>query len=403
VTEAITQKIARRIRAEGPLTVAAYMAMALHDPVGGYYARRGPIGAEGDFTTAPEISQIFGELIGLWCAEQWRRMGRPDPVVLAELGPGRGVLMHDLLRAAGIVPGFHTALRLYLVEASPRLGVEQERRLGHARPVWVTRIEDLPGGPMLLIANEFLDALPIRQFVRGEAHWSEHMVALDPESSGDRLVFIDGPESPAATLLVPASLRHSAPGTIVEICPAALSVAGALGARFAREPGAALFFDYGYFPSRPGPTLSAVRQHRPVSAIAAPGTADLSAHVDFAAFAEAARAGGAATHGPVPQGRFLLALGAELRLAALSARASPSQRQALESGVKRLLDPGAMGDLFKVMALLSPQLPSPAGFGTDTGPALTPPCAVAQSRGVLRRHITGEPLPGQADNAGRTG
>jgi NADH dehydrogenase [ubiquinone] 1 alpha subcomplex assembly factor 7 len=359
VSEEIGHRIVRRIRAEGPLTVAAYMAMAQHDPESGYYARRSPIGVAGDFTTAPEISQVFGELIGLWCAELWERIGRPDPVVLAELGPGRGVLMGDLLRAAGTVPEFRRALRVFLVEASPVLRAEQERRLRQAEPVWVSRIEVLPDGPMLMVANEFLDALPIRQFVRGAAGWSERMVAVDPE---DQLIFLDGPESLVASLLVPGSLRQSSPGTIVEMCPAALALAGALGSRLARQPGAALFIDYGYFPTAPGPTLRALRCHRPVSALAAPGTADLSAHVDFAAFAEAARAAGAEIYGPIGQGQFLTALGAGLRLAALSARALPAQRRSLESGVKRLLDPGEMGELFKVVALVSPGLPSPAGF-----------------------------------------
>jgi NADH dehydrogenase [ubiquinone] 1 alpha subcomplex assembly factor 7 len=359
VSEEIGDRIVRRIRAEGPLTVAAYMAMALHDPEGGYYARRAPIGAAGDFTTAPEISQVFGELIGLWCAELWDRIGRPNPVVLAELGPGRGVLMSDLLRAAATVPEFRCALRIRLVEASPVLRAEQERRLRPAQPAWVSRVEELPDGPMLIVANEFLDALPIRQFVRGAGGWSERMVAVDPE---DRLVFVDGPESPAASLFVPGAISDCAPGTIVEICPAALALAGALGSRLTRQPSAALFIDYGYFPTAPGPTLRALQCHRPVSALAAPGTADLSAHVDFAAFVEAAHAGGAQIYGPISQGQFLTALGAGVRLAALSARATPAQRQSLESGVRRLLDPGAMGELFKVVALVSPGLPSPAGF-----------------------------------------
>ena len=365
MSEEIADKIVRRIRAEGPLTVAAYMAMALHDPEGGYYARRGPIGAEGDFTTAPEISQIFGELIGLWCAELWGRIGRPDPVVLAELGPGRGVLMSDLLRAAGTVPEFRRALRVFLVEASPVLRAEQERRLRQAQPAWVSRVEELPDGPMLIVANEFLDALPIRQFVRGVGGWSERMVTVDRE---DRLVFVDGPKSPAASLLVPDRLRQSSPGTIVEICPAALALAGALGSRLSRQPGAALFIDYGYFPTMPGSTLRALHRHRPVSALAAPGTADLSAHVDFAGFAEGARTAGAEIHGPITQGRFLTALGAGLRLAALSARATPAQRGSLESGVRRLLDPAEMGDLFKVVALVSPGLAAPAGFNSGVDP-----------------------------------
>jgi NADH dehydrogenase [ubiquinone] 1 alpha subcomplex assembly factor 7 len=362
VSEGLGARIARRIRSEGPLTLAAYMAMALYDPLDGYYARRGPIGAEGDFTTAPEISQIFGELIGLWCATLWLEIGRPDPVIVAELGPGRGTLMSDFLRAAETVPDFRRSLRVYLVEVSPVLQVEQESRLRHAQPVCVRRVEDLADGPILIIANEFLDTLPVRQFVRGASHWLERMVALDPE---DRLVFVDGPESPAATLLVPEGLREQPPGTLVEVCPTALAFSSMLGTRFARQQGAALFIDYGYFPSAPGPTIRALRRHHPVSALSAPGMADISAHVDFAAFAEAARVGGAETHGPVPQREFLAQLGAELRLAALSARATPYQRRALEAGVRRLLDPGGMG-AFKVMAVVSPGLPIPPGFATTS-------------------------------------
>jgi len=360
IADTLARKIARRIRAEGPLSVAAYMAMALHDPDEGYYARRDPIGAQGDFITAPEISQVFGELIGLWCAVVWGHLGRPDPVILAELGPGRGVLIGDLLRAAATAPEFRRALRLHLVETSAPLRAAQERRLGQLEPIWVPRFEDLPDGPMLLVANEFLDALPIRQFVRRDLHWSEQMVTLDDE---DRFVFVDGPPSPIARLLIPQGFRDSAQqDTVVEVCPAALALAAALGARFSRQAGAALFIDYGYFPSAPGPTLCALHRHRAVSVLSSPGTADLSAHVDFAAFAEAARAGGAETHGPVPQARLLAALGAAQRAAALRARATPSQQRALDSGIERLLDPGGMGTQFKAVALVSPWLPPPPGF-----------------------------------------
>jgi NADH dehydrogenase [ubiquinone] 1 alpha subcomplex assembly factor 7 len=360
IAATLGRKIARRIRAEGPLSVAAYMAMALHDPDGGYYARRDPIGAQGDFITAPEISQVFGELIGLWCAVVWRRLGRPDPVFLAELGPGRGVLIGDLLRAAATVPDFHRALRLHLVEASAPLRAAQQQRLAQFEPRWVPRFEDLPDGPMLLVANEFLDALPIRQFVRRGPHWSERMVTLDDE---DRFVFVEGPPSPVARLLVPQGLHDSVgEHTVVEICPAALALAAALGARFSRQAGAALFVDYGYFPSASGSTLRALHRHCAVSVLTAPGTADLSANVDFAAFAEAARAGGADTHGPVSQAQLLAALGAAARAAALRARATPSQQRAIDSGVERLLDPDKMGTLFKAIALVSPGLPPPPGF-----------------------------------------
>ncbi len=359
MTAGIADKIARRIRAEGPLTIAAYTAMALHDPEAGYYATRDPIGSKGDFTTGPEISQIFGELIGLWCADLWQRMGQPEPIILAELGPGRGVLMTDVLRAASSVPEFRRALRIHLVETSPLLRAEQERRLGNMQPVWLTRTEDLPDGAMLLIANEFLDALPVRQFVRSAEQWSERLVGLDPAGE---FAFVAGPPNLAAALLVPAGLRDEPPGTVVEICPAALALAGALGTRLAHQPGAALFIDYGHFPSAPGTTLRGLSRHRPLSPLAAPGATDLSAHVDFAAFAEAARISGAEVYGPVTQGRFLAALGAGLRLAALSATAAPAQRQALESGVRRLLEPAQMGDLFKALAIVSPSLPPPAGF-----------------------------------------
>jgi NADH dehydrogenase [ubiquinone] 1 alpha subcomplex assembly factor 7 len=362
MTAGITPKIVRRIRAEGPLTVAGFMAMALHDPESGYYAMRDPIGGKGDFTTAPEISQVFGELIGIWCADLWQRMGQPDPVIVAELGPGRGVLASDLLRAAATVPGFRRALRLCLVESSTRLRHEQEMRLRDAQPLWVTQITDLPEGPILLVANEFLDALPVRQFVRGSNHWSERMVGLDP--AGD-LTFINGPETPAATLIVPESLRSNAPGTIAEVCPAALALAAGLGARLVREPGAALLIDYGYFSSAPGPTLRAVSRHSSIGVLVQPGCSDLSAHVDFAAFSADARAAGADTYGPVTQGRFLQGLGAEARLAGLKLRASPDQRYDLESGLRRLMDPDEMGDLFKAVALASPGLPRPAGFDTD--------------------------------------
>jgi NADH dehydrogenase [ubiquinone] 1 alpha subcomplex assembly factor 7 len=360
IADTLGRKIARRIRDEGPLSVAAYMAMALHDPEGGYYARRDPIGARGDFITAPEISQVFGELLGLWCAVVWRQLGRPDPVILAELGPGSGVLVGDLLRAAATVPDFHRALRLHLVEASAPLRAAQQQRLAQFEPIWVPRFEDLPDGPMLLVANEFLDALPIRQFVRYGPHWSERMVTLDDEN---RFVFVDGPPSPVAKLLLPEALRDRAgQGAVVEICPAAVALAAALGARFAHEPGAALFIDYGYFPSAPGATLSALHRHHAVPVLTAAGTADLSAHVDFAAFAEAARAGGAETHGPVPQATLLTELGARERAAVLRARAGSCQKHDLDSGVERLLDLGGMGTLFKGIALVSPGLPAPPGF-----------------------------------------
>jgi NADH dehydrogenase [ubiquinone] 1 alpha subcomplex assembly factor 7 len=239
------------------------------------------------------------------------------------------------------------------------LRVRQQRSLGGTGVHFVAGIDALPQGPLLLVANEFLDALPSRQLVRGRVEWAERVVTLDAD---DRLVFAVGPENAALSLLVPAALRAQPSGTIVEICPAAAALAAGLGERLAAQPGAALFVDYGYFPSAPGPTLAALRHHRPTALLDDPGRADLSAHVDFAAFAAAARAAGAAVHGPVAQGRFLAALGAGARLAALSAPASAVQRGALQSGLERLIGPAQMGNLFKALALTSPALPAPAGF-----------------------------------------
>jgi NADH dehydrogenase [ubiquinone] 1 alpha subcomplex assembly factor 7 len=356
----LRRKIVDRISAHGPLSLAAYMAMALHDPADGYYAGRSPIGATGDFVTAPEISQIFGELIGLWCASVWRQAGSPEPVIVAELGPGRGTLMADFLRAAAIMPDFVQALRLHLVEASPVLRRAQKERLASAQPVWVETIEELPAGPLLLVANEFLDALPIRQFERGERHWSERMVGLDGEGN---LVFLAGSETPAADAIAAASGRAEGPlGAVAEICPSALALAGWLGRRLAGAAGAALLIDYGYVSAPLTPTLRGVQGHRPVPPLTSPGAVDLSAEVDFAAFAAAGRAAGASVYGPVAQGRFLRNLGAETRLERLRRHASPAQGEALAAAVARLLDPEEMGNLFKVVALVSSGLPRPPGF-----------------------------------------
>jgi NADH dehydrogenase [ubiquinone] 1 alpha subcomplex assembly factor 7 len=360
----LSARIARRIRTEGPISVAAYMAMALHDPEDGYYRRRHPIGERGDFITAPEISQIFGELIGLWCADLWQRSGAPDPVRVVELGPGRGTLMADFLRAAAAVPEFRGAIRLTMVEASPVLRAAQAECLAAAAPDlapdFAEDLDTVPDEPMLLVANEFLDALPVRHFVRGSGGWGERLVAVDKT---DRLIFIDGPADPLAAALVPPALKDSPAGTIAEICPAAAALAGGIAARLARHPGAALLIDYGHAAPAAGATLAAIRRHQGTAVLDAAGMSDLSAHVDFTAIRATAEAAGAIVYGPAPQGEFLAALGAGARLGALCATASPDQREMLALGLRRLIDPREMGTLFKAMALVSPGLPAPAGFG----------------------------------------
>ena len=343
------QRLARSIAAEGPMPVARYMAECLAH----YYATRDPLGRGGDFVTAPEIGQVFGELIGLWLADLWLRAGSPARVRLVELGPGRGTLMADLLRATARVPGFHAAATIHLVETSPALRAEQAKRAPQAS--WHDRLDEIPDdAPLLLVANEFLDALPIRQLVRTDAGWRERMVDL----ADRRFVPCAGPMP--LDLLVPADVRPAPAGSIVEIAPAAAAVAGEVAARLAANGGAALFVDYGYSGPAVGDTLQAVRSHGFADPFADPGEVDLTAHVDFAAVAQAARR--ARVHGPVGQGAFLEALGIAQRTAALCANAAPAQAALLRGAADRLTGRDAMGSLFKALALTGPSWPTPAAF-----------------------------------------
>jgi len=363
------ERIVARIARLGPIGLAEYMAEVLIRPDAGYYMAGDPFGAAGDFVTAPEISQMFGELVGLWSAETWRRLGAPDPVLLVELGPGRGTLLADALRAARVVPGFAAALHLHLVEASPVL-VDRQRAvlapyaaaLG-AEPCWHTSLGEVPEGPLLLVANEFFDALPLRQFERRPEGWCERRVAVAED--GTTLVLIPGPPSPAAARLVPPALRDAAVGSVVEVASAVAGTAAEIGRRLAARGGVALIVDYGHDRPRCGATLQALRRHARHDILEAPGSADLTAHVDFSALAEAAEAAGATAHGPVPQGRFLEALGIRERAAALRAEADAGQAAAIDAALARLTDPAAMGNLFRVLALTGPGPGAPPGFGPD--------------------------------------
>ncbi|MEK9723414.1 MAG: SAM-dependent methyltransferase, partial [Rhodospirillaceae bacterium] len=279
--------IRRQILLQGPMTVAQYMEFCLAHPEHGYYRKRDPLGVAGDFTTAPEISQMFGELLGLWAGVVWQGMGEPNPVRLVELGPGRGTLMADARRAARMVPGFADALRVHLVETSPVLRARQAATLADADPAWHGTDADIPPGPAIVFANEFLDALPVRQFQRGAAGWRERLVGLTAD--GERLEFVLSPPQPINPLL-PDSRKTAAPGAIVEVSPAVLNIAGRLGARIVRDGGAALIVDYG---GAGGATLQAVRDQKYWDPLAAPGDADLTAHVDFAMLTAALKATGA--------------------------------------------------------------------------------------------------------------
>jgi len=360
---ALGRDIAERIAASGPISVAEYMTLCLSHPVHGYYTAREPFGPDGDFTTAPEISQMFGELLGAWTADIWARMGAPSPVRLVELGPGRGTLMADAMRVLARVPGWADAASLHLVETSPRLRDRQARALGAARPVWHDRIEDLPGGPLILLANEFLDALPIRQVERTAEGWRERLVGLQ----NGALAFQLSPE-PLDALDLPARLRAAPLGSPFEVSPARSAVAAWIGRRVAREGGAALLIDYGHGVSAPGDTFQAVRAHAFADPLQSPGLADLTAHVDFEALARAATQAGAAAHGPIAQGAFLEALGIEARAARLRARARDELRPAIAAALHRLTSADAMGTLFKVMAICAPSLtPAPFDLVKDLG------------------------------------
>jgi SAM-dependent MidA family methyltransferase len=345
--------LAARIGAGGPITLADYMAECLLHPVHGYYTTRDPFGAGGDFTTAPEISQMFGELLGLALAQYWLDLGRPAPFTLAELGPGRGTLMADLLRATKGVPGFHAAARVVLVEASPRLRDRQRQALGGHPADWVAGVDDLPEAPLFLIANEFFDALPIRQFLRQGAGWAERMVGLD---SGGRLAF--GLSPPASVAALAHRAGDTAEGEVVEVCPQAGPVMQAIARRIGARGGLALIIDYGGWRSR-GDTFQALRGHAYADPLAGPGRADLTAHVDFEALAQAAP-GVAVRY--TTQGALLVRLGIGQRAARLAAGLGGAALEAHLGAERRLTHRHEMGELFKALAVFPPDAPPPPGF-----------------------------------------
>lgn len=358
---ALADSLRHLIREAGPISVARYMALALAHPALGYYRRRDPLGAEGDFITAPEISQLFGELVGLALAQHWLDLGRPPRVLLAELGPGRGTLLADALRAARVVTGFPEAIALHLVETSPALRERQARALAPRPARWHDTLAGVPDdAPLLLVANEFLDALPVRQFVREGRHWRERLVAVDDEGAFHFVLARHVTPLPGLMLAGATDLPE---GSVVELSSVREALVQELAARLAGQGGMALVIDYGGDERVPaGDTLQAVRHHRKVDPLATPGEADLSTHVDFHALIRPALAEGVAAYGPVTQAAFLNRLGIGLRLEQLLRHAGPAQREALASGHRRLTDPAEMGRLFKAMAFTSAGAPVPPGF-----------------------------------------
>jgi SAM-dependent MidA family methyltransferase len=353
---ALADRLRARIAATGPLSIAEFMVECLLDPRDGYYSSRDPLGAAGDFVTAPEISQMFGECLGLALAQAWLDRGAPAPFALAELGPGRGTLMADILRATARVPGFHAGLRLHLVEVSPALRALQAERLADAEPTWHADVSTLPELPLFLVANEFFDALPVRQFLRSGAGWRERVVGV----AGGRLAF--GLTEPAPVAALAPRLSDTAEGDMVALCPAAAAIAGEIGRRIEGMGGVALIVDYGDWGGT-GDTFQAVRGHGKVDPLATPGEADLTAHVDFAALSAAAAP--ALATPPVPQGVLLERLGITARAQALARGiAAGPELDAHIAAHRRLTHPDEMGSLFQAMALHSRGTPPPPGFDT---------------------------------------
>ena len=356
----LARLLAGRIAAQGPLRLDAYMAECLLHPDHGYYATRDPLGRAGDFTTAPEISQMFGELLGLCLAQSWLDQGAPAPCVLAEPGPGRGTLMADIWRATRHVPGFHAAARVHLVEASATLRAVQAQRLAGLPVTWHRALGDLPDAPLWLVANEFFDALPIRQFVRDPAGWREVMVGLDAAGN-----LTPGLSPPLTLAALDHRLADTAPGAVVELCPAARPAMAAIADRIARHGGAAVVVDYGGWRSR-GDTFQAVRGNARADPFAQPGLADLTAHVDFQALAAAAP--GLMHSALTPQGVLLDRLGIGLRAERLARGLAGAALASHRAALHRLTAPTEMGSLFQALAFVRPGAPLPPGFA----PALQP-------------------------------
>ena len=354
-------EIRRLIGVAGPMPIAEYMRLCLTHPQHGYYVNRDPLGSGGDFVTSPEISQMFGELIGLWMGSVWQQMGAPENVRIIELGPGRGTLMHDALRAAKIVKGFRDALVVHLVEVSPALQQVQQLMLEDldAAVLWHSAIEDVPPGPSIIVANEFIDALPVHQAVKQDGGWHERVIEIAPD--GHFVIGTEREALPHFEAAMPRGLRQAPEGAIFEWRDDGIALE--LGRR-TREEGAALIIDYGHAHFGLGDTLQAVAGHSFTDPLRAPGNADLTAHVDFESVSQCAESMGARIHGPIRQRDLFLRLGITQRAAALKANAPPDKAAEIDIALARLIAEGArgMGELFKAIAIAAPKLGAPPGF-----------------------------------------
>ena len=356
--ETAAASLKRHLAEHGAMSTGEFMNWCLTSRDGAYYREGNPLGAHGDFVTAPEVSQIFGELVAVWAATVWQAMGQPASLVLVELGPGRGTLMQDALRAARSVPGFLDAAYVHLVESSETLREIQKETLSPiCKPHWHDEISTVPEAPAIVIANEFFDAMPVEQYIFSGGAWHQRVVTLD--SSGDPVFAVGDPARPPGALLPAVAPRE---GDILETHPLLDPLMNEFGRRAILDPFAMLIADYGYERPDYGDTLQAVRNHGYANPLEAPSETDLSAHVNFAELRLAAEDGGLASWGPLSQGEFLLALGLEHRLRKLLTSAREDQRAALYLGARRLVDPYQMGSLFKTMAVTSLDLPAPPPF-----------------------------------------
>lgn len=348
----IAAALKEQITDTGPLTIAAFMECCNTH----YYVENTPFGTEGDFITAPEISQVFGELIGIWCVQQWQALGAPSALHLVECGPGRGTLMHDLLRGTQHISGFHQSLTIHLVENSPTLQEEQRTLLqGTDIPIqWHDSIDSIPPGPALIVANEFFDALPTHQFQYTKDRWQERSVTYD---EGQFCFTLSQP-----FISIPEDLPPVEEGAILEISPAREAVIQCCAHHLAEHGGAALIIDYGYTAPPLVDTLQAVRQHRYHPVLEAPGAADLTTHVDFTALKNVVEQAGCRAYGTITQADFLTQMGIELRMQQLAQQASPQQKQALAAALKRLTHPEQMGTLFRCLAITNMDMPAPYAF-----------------------------------------
>ncbi len=354
MTAPLIEHLRARIASAGPISLAEYMDTCLLHPQHGYYATRDPLGQQGDFITAPEISQMFGELIGLSLAQSWLDQGAPSPFALIEAGPGRGTLMADILRATRSVPGFHAAAQLHLIEASPTLRDIQRQTLQTLQPHWHDDFSDLPEMPLFFVANEFFDALPIRQYQRTESGWAERRVGL---GQGDNVLTL-GLAPPAPVAALDHRLGDTRPGDVVEICPQATPIAAALGAHIETKGGVAILIDYGDWRSL-GDTLQALKNHEPTDPFLSPGQADLTAHVDFELLAQATPS---AHSRLTAQGVFLERLGLVQRAQQLAENLRGIALETHISAFQRLTHPDEMGTLFKVLSFYPKGANPPPGL-----------------------------------------